>query len=85
LFEAEPGAWPTPGACSMRGLYGITDDGRHAAELMAQGVPTVQLRLKRSAADTDWPARLHAELQPALAAARATGATLVLNDHWREA
>ncbi|MDP0995426.1 thiamine phosphate synthase, partial [Klebsiella pneumoniae] len=28
---------------------------------------------------------LHAELQPALAAARATGATLVLNDHWREA
>ncbi|WP_207911145.1 PfkB family carbohydrate kinase [Roseateles saccharophilus] len=85
LFDHEPGAWPERHSGGIAGVYGITDSGHHAAELFAQGLATVQLRLKRGDAEADWPARLHAELKPALAAAQRCGATLVLNDHWREA
>lgn len=85
LFDIEPTAWPERRVGAIAGVYGITDSGHHAAELFAQGLATVQLRVKRSDGEPDWPARLQAELRPALAAARRHGTTLVLNDHWREA
>jgi hydroxymethylpyrimidine kinase/phosphomethylpyrimidine kinase/thiamine-phosphate diphosphorylase len=85
LFDGEPGGWPEQRNGAVEGVYGITDSGAHAAELFAQGLQTVQLRLKRGDADAGWPARLQAELRSALDAAHRHGATLILNDHWREA
>ena len=84
--EAPPDAWPpAPQAPPpVTGVYAITDDGRHAAQLFAAGIATVQLRLKREATEPEahWQARLREQV---LAAQRPAGATLVLNDHWREA
>jgi hydroxymethylpyrimidine kinase/phosphomethylpyrimidine kinase/thiamine-phosphate diphosphorylase len=87
LFDGEepPAAWPARPAqpAAVEGVYAITDRGTHAAALFDAGLPTVQLRIKRAAGETDaaWRARLHAEV----GAARRPGATLVVNDHWREA
>jgi len=87
LFDTAPARWlgRHAGPPAVQGVYGITDSGHHAAELFAQGLAAVQLRLKRGEAEADWPARLQAELRPARAAARRFNATLILNDHWREA
>lgn len=87
LFDTEPGTgnWPERRTRSVEGVYSITDSGHHAAELFAQGLATVQLRVKRGDGEADWPARLQAELRPALEASRRFNATLILNDHWREA
>jgi len=85
LFDTEPGAWPERRSGCIEGVYGITDSGHHAAELFAQGLATVQLRVKRGDGEAHWPARLQSELKPALEAARRHNATLILNDHWREA
>ncbi|RTL43331.1 MAG: hypothetical protein EKK53_10545 [Burkholderiales bacterium] len=81
-----PAAWrpAQAGAAAVTGVYAITDAGRHAAALFAAGITTVQLRLKRAAEEPQaaWQARLREEVQ---AAGCPHGATLVLNDHWREA
>ncbi|KQY81046.1 PfkB family carbohydrate kinase [Pelomonas sp. Root1444] len=83
LFETPPAAWPErrTGPSAVRGLYAITDSGAHAARLFEAGVRTVQLRIKRSEGDADWHRRLRAKVE----SARRPGATLVLNDHWRDA
>jgi len=78
LFDTEPTHWPVRRAGGVQGVYGITDSGSHAAELFAAGLATVQLRIK----DVN---KLHDELPVAQAAAKRHGATLILNDHWREA
>jgi len=78
LFDTEPKAWPEQRPHGIEGVYGITDSGSHAAELFAAGLATVQLRIKDLR-------RLRDELPVAQAAARRHGATLILNDHWREA
>lgn len=84
--EAPPHAWPgaTRAAPCVTGVYAITDNGHHAAELFAAGITTVQLRLKRGDGEPEaaWQARLREQVR---AAQRPPGATLVLNDHWREA
>ncbi|HEY8876101.1 MAG TPA: PfkB family carbohydrate kinase [Roseateles sp.] len=78
-------AWPASrkGTAAVEGVYGITDSGAHAAALFDAGLRTVQLRIKRGADESAarWQARLAAEVR----AARREGATLILNDHWREA
>jgi len=83
--EAPPTAWPAAGREPpvVEGVYAITDSGAHAARLFGAGLQTVQLRVKRVAGEAEaaWQSRLQAEI----AAARRAGATLVLNDHWREA
>ncbi|MGM9480189.1 bifunctional hydroxymethylpyrimidine kinase/phosphomethylpyrimidine kinase [Roseateles sp. NT4] len=83
--EAPPTCWPVPGRGSpaVEGVYGITDSGAHAARLFQAGLQTVQLRVKRGTDESEsaWQARLRAEIE----AARRSGATLVVNDHWREA
>jgi len=89
LFEAAPAAWPArrAGPPAVEGVYGITDNGAHAAELFAAGLATVQLRIKRSDIESGaaWHTRLANEVQPALDASRRHGATLIVNDHWRAA
>jgi thiamine-phosphate pyrophosphorylase len=58
-------------------LYPVVDSADWVRRLIRQGVPLVQLRLKtRPAAD---PER---EISRAVADARASGATLIVNDHW---
>lgn len=81
-----PTAWPAPrrGPPAVEGVYAITDSGIHAGRLFDAGLQTVQLRVKRGAEEGEaaWQARLHAEIA---AARRDDGATLIVNDHWREA
>ncbi|MDE2456239.1 MAG: bifunctional hydroxymethylpyrimidine kinase/phosphomethylpyrimidine kinase, partial [Burkholderiales bacterium] len=71
----------------LEGVYGITDSAADAARLMAAGLRVVQLRSKRGAQESAaaWQERIRAQIAQALAAAREQGATLVVNDHWREA
>lgn len=87
LSDGEPlHAERTPSP-AVQGLYAITDHADHLRRLVESGVRTVQLRLKRLPTEPDdlWQARLRDEISRARSAARAHGATLVVNDHWREA
>ena len=59
------------------GLYAVVDSAAWVQRVLAAGVRTVQLRIK----DALHPA-LQQELRHAIAAARATGAQLFINDHW---
>lgn len=62
------------------GLYVIADSAAWIERLLAAGVRTVQLRIK----DATHP-RLREEVRASVAAARAAGAQLFINDHWRVA
>ena len=62
---------------SARGLYAIVDSAAWVARVVAAGVRLVQLRIKEAA-----PGTLADEIRAAIAAARAAGATLIVNDHW---
>ncbi|MEF7617428.1 thiamine phosphate synthase [Aquincola sp. MAHUQ-54] len=62
------------------GLYAIVDSADWIERVLAAGVRTVQLRVKQAE-----PGRLAAEIARSVAAARAAGAQLFVNDHWREA
>ena len=77
---------PSP-AAPVQGLYAITDDATHLHTLVAQGVRTVQLRLKREDGEGDatWQARLLDQISRSRAAAQGHGATLIVNDHWQQA
>ena len=66
------------------GLYAIVDSAAAVARAVHAGISTVQLRIKRPFdADRRWDIKLGAEAISAIAATRAAGAELVLNDHWR--
>lgn len=71
----------------VQGLYAITDDAQLLRQLVDAGVRTVQLRLKRDAAEAEagWQARLLDQISHARSAALAQGATLIVNDHWQQA
>jgi hydroxymethylpyrimidine kinase/phosphomethylpyrimidine kinase/thiamine-phosphate diphosphorylase len=89
LFDGLPAAWPARPvrAPAVEGVYGITDSGARAAALFADGLATVQLRLKRAEGESGaaWHTRLANEVQVARDAARRHGATFIVNDHWRAA
>ena len=68
--------WGLP---SDLGLYAIVDSAERVRQVAAAGARAVQLRIK---APPD-PATLRQAVSQALAACRAAGATLVVNDHWR--
>jgi thiamine-phosphate diphosphorylase len=66
------------------GIYAIVDSVARLRQVMDAGIATVQLRIKQPAdADDVWHARLRDALQEGIAAARAAGALLFVNDHWR--
>lgn len=68
------------------GLYALTDRADAVPALVAAGARTLQLRIKRPPeADAAWHAALAADVRRSVAACRAAGALLVVNDHWREA
>jgi hydroxymethylpyrimidine kinase/phosphomethylpyrimidine kinase/thiamine-phosphate diphosphorylase len=71
---------------AVQGLYAITDHADHLHQLVESGVRTVQLRLKQrpTEPEADWQARLREQIARARSAALAQGATLIVNDHWRE-
>lgn len=62
------------------GLYAIVDSAAWVRRVLEAGVRTVQLRIK----DPLHPA-LRAEVRDSVAAARAAGAQLFINDHWQVA
>ena len=67
-------------------LYAIVDSAGRVQRVVAAGVRTVQLRIKTpDAPDAAWHAALRAQIAEALGACQAAGATLVVNDHWRDA
>ena len=67
------GAVPDP-------FYPVVPDARWVTRLVGAGARFVQLRAKGMD-----PAGVRAQIAAALAACRAAGAALVVNDHWREA
>lgn len=64
-------------------LYAIVDDARRVAQVLAAGLRTVQLRIKRPAhPDAAWLAHLRQNVRHSAAACRDAGALLFVNDHW---
>lgn len=61
-------------------FYPILPDAAWVARIAGQGAKFIQLRVKGAA-----PATLRSEIARGLEAASAHGATLVVNDYWREA
>ncbi|HJV59944.1 MAG TPA: bifunctional hydroxymethylpyrimidine kinase/phosphomethylpyrimidine kinase [Albitalea sp.] len=96
-FACEPGLVPrlswdeTPHFAPMRapaardlGLYGIVDGAQHVQRLLACGVRSIQLRIKRrDAAGPAWRHDLRDHVARSIAACRAAGAELFINDHWQ--
>lgn len=77
---------PAVGAAAPRrlDLYAIVDSAERLRQVLAAGVRTVQLRIKRPAApDAAWDAMLREQVRQAIADSTAAGAELFINDHWR--
>ncbi len=68
------------------GLYAIVESAGRLQQVLAAGVTTVQLRIKAPPApDESWHAMLRREVERSIAACRASGAQLYVNDHWQVA
>ena len=86
LSWGEAPAFAAPGTATQRplGLYAIVDSAERVHQVLAAGVQTVQLRIKTppqpSAA---WQLQLSSEIGRSIAACRAAGAELFINDHWQ--
>ncbi len=63
---------------SISRFYPVVPDVARLERMLKAGAWLVQLRIKD--ADSDW---VHREIKRALMACRATGAQLVVNDHWK--
>ena len=64
-------------------LYAIVDSADRLQRVLDAGVATVQIRIKKPAQpDAGWHAMLRDEVAQAVAASRAAGAELFVNDHW---
>ena len=73
-----------PGAVAPLGLYAIVDSAAALRRVLAAGVRTVQLRVKRPTdADAAWATALRAAVRDSLLAAEDHAALLFINDHWR--
>lgn len=65
-------------------LYAIVDSAERVHQVLAAGVLTVQLRIKAPAEpNAAWQLRLSGEIGRSIAACRAAGAELFINDHWQ--
>lgn len=85
--EAPTFATPAPVRATQRlGLYAIVDSANRVQQVLAAGVRTVQLRIKAPPApDDSWRDALRREVARGIAACRASGAELYVNDHWQVA
>jgi hydroxymethylpyrimidine kinase/phosphomethylpyrimidine kinase/thiamine-phosphate diphosphorylase len=72
-------AAPRARAAQPLDLYAIVDSAARVRAALAAGIRTVQLRIKAP----EGSAVLRAEIAAAVAACRAAGAQLFVNDHWR--
>jgi hydroxymethylpyrimidine kinase/phosphomethylpyrimidine kinase/thiamine-phosphate diphosphorylase len=63
------------------GLYAIVDSAERVRQVLAAGVRTVQLRVKTAPGAAPTPA-LEETVRDSVAACRAAGAELFVNDHW---
>lgn len=85
-FSLPPGAMaaPTQPFAALQdprvGLYAVVDSAAWVQRVLDGGVRTVQLRIK----DPQHP-QLVAQVRASVAAARAVGAQLFINDHWQVA
>jgi hydroxymethylpyrimidine kinase/phosphomethylpyrimidine kinase/thiamine-phosphate diphosphorylase len=77
-FSIPAGAAFAPLSDPQMGLYAVVDSAAWVRRVIDAGVRTVQLRIK----DPAHP-RLREEVRASVAAARAAGAQLFINDHWR--
>lgn len=67
-------------------LYAIVDSAPRLQQVLAAGVRTVQLRIKKPAApDAAWHTMLRDQVRQAVADSVAAGAELFVNDHWEVA
>jgi len=64
------------------GLYAVVDSAQWVERVVAAGVRTVQLRIK-NAEQTGRREFIRQQVRQAIAAARAAGAQLFINDHWQ--
>lgn len=81
--EAPVFAPARPPAPRRLGLYAIVDSAQRLEQVLAAGAKTVQLRIKTPPAPDDaWRAMLRGQVQRSVAACRAVGAELYVNDHW---
>lgn len=64
------------------GLYAVVDSAQWVERVVAAGVSTVQLRIK-NAEQTGRREFIRQQVRQAIAAARAAGAQLFINDHWQ--
>ncbi|HEY0826340.1 MAG TPA: thiamine phosphate synthase, partial [Ramlibacter sp.] len=65
-------------------LYAIVDSAERVHRVLAAGVHTVQLRIKRPAVtDAAWHAMLRDEVWQAIDHSASFGAELFINDHWQ--
>lgn len=69
---------PFPSCPSVLGLYPVVPDAAWVEKLIDLGVETIQLRIKSLP-----EAQLRGQIERAAACARAAGARLFINDHWR--
>jgi hydroxymethylpyrimidine kinase/phosphomethylpyrimidine kinase/thiamine-phosphate diphosphorylase len=64
-------------------LYAIVDSADRVEQVLAAGVRSVQLRMKRPEhPDAAWAAQLREAVLRSVAACRAVGAEFFVNDHW---
>ncbi|HEU4620829.1 MAG TPA: bifunctional hydroxymethylpyrimidine kinase/phosphomethylpyrimidine kinase [Burkholderiaceae bacterium] len=81
--EAPWFAQPRAFAPRRLGLYAIVESIERLHDVLAAGVRTIQLRIKRPARpDTPWHSALRSAVQQGVAACRAANAELFINDHW---
>lgn len=74
---------PLEGAFAPLGLYAVVDDARCVQQVLAAGVRTVQLRIKRPTdPEPAWEARLRQSVRRSVTACHDAGALLFVNDHW---
>jgi hydroxymethylpyrimidine kinase/phosphomethylpyrimidine kinase/thiamine-phosphate diphosphorylase len=67
-------------------LYAIVDSAERVRQVLAAGVKTLQLRIKTpEQPDPQWTGLLRAEIRRSVAACKAEGAELFINDHWQVA
>jgi hydroxymethylpyrimidine kinase/phosphomethylpyrimidine kinase/thiamine-phosphate diphosphorylase len=74
----------SPASARPLDLYAIVDSAARLRAVLAAGIRTVQLRIKKPPSpDAAWHAMLREEVRQSIADSAAAGAELFINDHWQ--